>query len=120
MKKVISILLLTAMLLGVFSTAFAAGPSNANILTEYQQLMKGSWQLAGYINSSEYWKGLSTEFSFSQGKHMLFITSTDEVYFAWNLTGSHNTAYCAEVAFSADGKYLMLIKEDNAAVYVRK
>ena len=120
MKKILAILLAAALLLGSLTTAFAAGPGNADILKEYEALMKGSWELAGDTNYSEYWKGLSTGFTYNPSKHVLFVTATGEVYFAWSVDFSHEVKECAKVSFSADGNYLMLIKEDNGAVYKRK
>lgn len=49
-----------------------------------------------------------------------WISSADEVYMAWGFDYSPKVAYAAKVAFSADGKYMILIKEDDAVVYQRK
>lgn len=121
MQKILAALLVLTLLLTACTAAFAAGPGNADLLKEYEALIKGTWEIPDSDSwSAEYWSGLGSKFTFSSREHMLFITSADEVYMAWGFDYSPKVAYAAKVAFSADGKYMILIKEDDAVVYQRK
>ena len=121
MKQTVAALLALVLLLSTFATAVAAAPDNADVLKEYEALIKGTWEIPDADSwSAEYWSGLGSKFTFSSRKHMLFITAANEVYMAWGFDSSPKVAYAAKLAFSADGMYMILIKEDDAVVYQRK
>lgn len=122
MRKACILWIVSILLIGSVFSAFALQPANAELLDEYEWLLKGTWTVV--YRADDTWSGLGREIVFSEESgYMLFITSTNEVYIAWGVDASnqaHRISYTAEIAFSADGNYLMLIRNDDSVILKRK
>ena len=101
-------MLVMTLMLCFTTAAFGEGLGNAHILEACKEMIAGKWEalLGGPLGSS---------FVYTEGKHFLFITPGNDVYLVWlNEKGKYNSKNCAQIAFSTDGAYLMILGNNSS------
>lgn len=117
MKK--SIALMAIMLL-LCCTVPAFADSPKDILTSYDAKLQGTWTL---LQGSTRLRGLPRSFTYGEDEgYFLFVTADCRVCLAWldPENGRMLADQFAEVAFTYDGQYLLLMNNGSASVYVRQ
>ncbi len=117
MKKLLCVILLV--LLGALPTisAFADGPSNADILSEYKSLVIGEWEEVGdYVGTGPF-PYVGSSLSFSEADYdsqwVLLVSSTNVVYIACEASkySMHVPENIFILTFNEDASYMMLYRE---------
>ena len=106
MKKIIAVVLVTALMLHCAGAALGDGIGNAHILEACKEMIVGKWEAVTFAPLGQY-------FQYTEGEHFLFITPGNDVYMVWlNEKGKYVPQNSAQIAFSTDGSYLMLLVND--------
>lgn len=122
MKRYFAVFLSCILLSCCMTPALAESPvpMNADILTIYEELLTGTWSRVE--NMTMNLSRLPTSFTFGEDdNYRLFISPTNCIYFAWNnQNGNLVGDQFAQIAFSSDGQYLMLIQDDIMVIFERQ
>ena len=107
MKKIIAAVLVMVLMLCCVSTAVGEGIGNAHILEACKEMIAGKWEAVTYGAP------IGRYFEYTEGENFLFITPSNDVYLVWlNEKGIYVPPNSAQIAFSTDGSYLMLLVND--------
>ncbi len=114
MKKLISVLLIALILSVSCCPVFAETVPNSEILSVYQSLIQGHWEVKS--KSAYYLKELG--FSFEGKDCLLTVSSTGVVYITVNTYSAGATGI---LTFNADGTVMVIYVEGvGATVYYKK
>jgi len=125
MKKTIATILVSLLII-LPMCSVAEASSTADIATEYQSLLIGSWELAeGFHFANEAFdKSLDSKFTiseadFSNGTCMIFTSGNGDTYYRWAIDKGYMESV-AIITFSADHNFMMLYKPSSAISIVYK
>lgn len=121
MNRFFAAFLSCILLIGCMTPALAESPlMNGYILTNYEELLTGTWNRVE--NSTMNLSRLPDSFTFGEDdNYRLFISPTNCIYFAWsNQNGNLVGDQFAQIAFSSDGQYIMLIQDDIMVIFERQ